>query len=56
MNALQVMYRYQKEVIQASTRKHDINVQYLFDITNVCKWFSFICRMIGGSTQKIFNT
>ena len=31
MNALQVMDRYGKEVIQVSTRKHDINVQYLYD-------------------------
>ena len=31
MNALQVMDRYWKEVIQVSTRKNDIKVQYLFD-------------------------
>ena len=31
MNALQVMDRYWKEVIQVSTQKHDINVQYLYD-------------------------
>ena len=31
MNALQVMDRYQKEVIQVSIRKHDINVQYPYD-------------------------
>ena len=31
MNALQVMDRYRKEAIQVSTRKHAINVQYLYD-------------------------
>ena len=31
MNAFQVMDRYRKEVIQVSTRKPDINVQYLYD-------------------------
>ena len=31
MNALQVMDRYGKEVIQVSTRKHDMNVQYFYD-------------------------
>ena len=30
-----VMDRYRKEVIQVSTRKHDINVQYLYDNINV---------------------
>ena len=32
MNVLQVKDRYRKEVIQVSTWKHDINVQYLYDI------------------------
>ena len=32
MNALQVMDRSRKEVIQVSSRKHDINVQYLDNI------------------------
>ena len=31
MNALKVMDGYRKEVIQVSTRKLDINVQYLYD-------------------------
>ena len=31
MNALQVLDRYWKEVIQVSTKKNDINVQYLYD-------------------------
>ena len=31
MNAKQVVDRYRKEVIQMSTKKHDINVQYLYD-------------------------
>ena len=31
MNALQVMDRYRKEVIQVSTRKNEIKVQYLYD-------------------------
>ena len=31
MNALQVMDRYRKEVIQVSTWKNDIKVQYLYD-------------------------
>ena len=31
MNALQVMDRYQKEVIQMSTEKDDKKVQYLYD-------------------------
>ena len=33
MNALQVMDRYWKEVVQVSTGKHDVKVQYLYDIT-----------------------
>ena len=32
MNALQGMDRYRKEVIQVSTQKNDIKVQYLYDI------------------------
>ena len=32
MNALQGLDRYQKEVIRVSTRKHDIKVQYLYNI------------------------
>ena len=32
MNALQVMDTYWKELIQLSPQKHDINVQYLYDI------------------------
>ena len=31
MNALQVMDRYWKEVIQVSTLKNDIKVQYFYD-------------------------
>ena len=31
MNALQVMDRYWKEVIQVSTQKNDIKVQYLYN-------------------------
>ena len=31
MNALQVMDRYRKEVIQVSTVKNDVKVQYLYD-------------------------
>ena len=31
MNALQVMYRYRKEVIQVSTYNNDIKVQNLYD-------------------------
>ena len=31
MNVLQVMDRYRKEVIQVSTSKNDIKVQYLYD-------------------------
>ena len=31
MNALKVMDRYRKEVIQVATKKNDINVQYLND-------------------------
>ena len=34
MNALQVMDRYWKEVIQVSTQKQDIKVQYLYDTAN----------------------
>ena len=33
MNALHVMDRYWKEVLQVSTQKHGINVQYLYDIS-----------------------
>ena len=31
MNALQVMDRYMKEVIQVSTQKNNIKAQYLYD-------------------------
>ena len=31
MKALHRMDRYRKEVLQLSTRKHGINVQYLYD-------------------------
>ena len=31
MNALQGLERYQKEVIQVSTQKNDLKVQYLYD-------------------------
>ena len=31
MNALQVMDRYWKEVLQVSTWKHDVKVQYFYD-------------------------
>ena len=31
MNALQVMERYRKEVVQVSTQNNDIKVQYLYD-------------------------
>ena len=34
MNALKVIDRYGKEVIQVSTPKQDINVQYLYDKDN----------------------
>ena len=33
MNTLRVMDRYQKEVIQVSTKKNDLKVQYLYDNT-----------------------
>ena len=32
MSALQVLDKFWKEVIQVSTRKHDVNVQYLCNI------------------------
>ena len=32
MKALHRMDRYRKEVLQLSTRKHGINVQYLYDM------------------------
>ena len=35
MTALQVMDRYRKEVIQVSTQKNEINVQYLY---STCVW------------------
>ena len=31
MSALQVLDKFWKEVIQVSTRKHDVNVQYLYN-------------------------
>ena len=34
MNALQVMDRNWKEVIQVSTKNNDINAQYLYNIKN----------------------
>ena len=47
MNALQVMDRYQKEVIQVSIWKHDINVWYLYDnITHIIEWGH------GGHSKK----
>ena len=35
MKALHRMDRYRKEVLQLSTRKHGINVQYLYDTMHV---------------------
>ena len=35
MKALHRMDRYRKEVLQLSTRKHGINVQYLYDISPI---------------------
>ena len=36
MKALHRMDRYRKEVLQLSTRKHGINVQYLYDTQYTC--------------------
>ena len=37
---MNVMDRYRKEVMQVSTRKHDINVQYLYDSDPILSWYS----------------
>ena len=50
MNAMQVMDRYWKEVIQVSTQKHDINVQYLYDIV-----FLFLTTTMSRIILSIFR-
>ena len=43
MNALQIMDRYRKELIQVSTGKNDIKVQYLYDKSRILQ-FHVLCR------------
>ena len=49
MNALQGMDRYPKEVIQVSTQKHVMKVQYLYD--RRIKWGLAFC--IGLNLPKL---
>ena len=55
MNALQIMDRYLKEVIQVSTQKLDMNVQYLYDIINMTEWTNLTDFLWSGSTSKEEN-
>ena len=48
MNALQVMDRYRKEVIQVSTLKNDVKVQYLYDRTAHYFLVRIIVKFFGG--------
>ena len=50
MNALKVMDRYWKVVIQVSTRKHDIKVQYLYD--NVRALISMVITILDKKGKK----
>ena len=51
MYALQVMDRYWKEIIQVSTLKNDIKVQYLYDMTNL----SAKCELQDACIKKEYN-
>ena len=53
MNALQVMDRYQKEVIQVIIQKSDIKFQYLYDNWSLFKQFILLLPLllISGSFQ-----
>ena len=46
MKALHWMDRYRKEVLQLSTRKHGINVQYLYDKINFIRLMLCLALMI----------
>ena len=45
------MDRYRKEVLQVSTRKHDINVQYLYDI----QMAHYVINEIEPNTNEPFT-
>ena len=47
MNALQLMDRYRKELMQVSTQKHDIKVQYLYDSILFSDIYSNSHQMLG---------
>ena len=53
MNALQVMDRNWKEVIQMSTRKNDIKVQYLYDRWKICFSRLLFSRFLFLQSTKI---
>ena len=55
MNALRVMDRYQKEVIQVSTLKNDIKVQYLDDNTTLADMWC-LCDVCITSIVYVMTT